>query len=74
LPCAYLLVAVVASLILWSTISRRSKRFGPSIRNRTWPGGVSLDMKLHRLLPLLLLVLGLLMLVSACGGKGGGGY
>jgi predicted small secreted protein len=29
-------------------------------------------MKLHRLLPVLVLALAVLMLVSACGGKGGG--
>jgi predicted small secreted protein len=29
-------------------------------------------MKLYRLLPVLLLALSVLMLVSACGGKGGG--
>lgn len=31
-------------------------------------------MKLHRLIPLLVFALALLALVSACGGKGGGGY
>jgi predicted small secreted protein len=31
-------------------------------------------MKLYRLLPVLVLALSALMLVSACGGKGGGGY
>ena len=31
-----------------------------------------MDMKLNRLLPVLVLVLTVLMLVSACGGKGGG--
>jgi predicted small secreted protein len=31
-------------------------------------------MKLYRLLPVLLVALSLLVLVSACGGKGGGGY
>ena len=30
-------------------------------------------MKLHRLIPLLAFALALLALVSACGGKGGGG-
>jgi predicted small secreted protein len=29
-------------------------------------------MKLHRLLPVLVLAFAVLMLVSACGGKGGG--
>jgi predicted small secreted protein len=33
-----------------------------------------MDMKMHRFLPAVLLVLAFLMLVSACGGKGGGGY
>jgi predicted small secreted protein len=31
-------------------------------------------MKLYRLIPLLLVALSVLVLVSACGGKGGGGY
>ena len=31
-----------------------------------------MGMKLHRLLPVLLVALSVLMLVSACGGKGGG--
>jgi predicted small secreted protein len=31
-------------------------------------------MKLYRLLPVLLVALSVLVLVSACGGKGGGGY
>jgi hypothetical protein len=31
-------------------------------------------MKIHRLLPILVLALAVFMLVSACGGKGGGGY
>jgi predicted small secreted protein len=31
-------------------------------------------MKLYRLLPVLLVALSVLMLVSACGGKGGRGY
>lgn len=31
-------------------------------------------MKLYRYLPALVLALGLLALLSACGGKGGGGY
>jgi hypothetical protein len=33
-----------------------------------------MDMKLYRLLPVLILALSVLALVSACGGKGGGGY
>jgi len=33
-----------------------------------------MGMKLQRLLPVLVLALAVLMLVSACGGKGGGGY
>ena len=33
---------------------------------------VSTGMKLHRLLPVFLVALSVLMLVSACGGKGGG--
>jgi hypothetical protein len=31
-------------------------------------------MKLHRLIPLLVLALVVLAFLSACGGKGGGGY
>jgi len=31
-------------------------------------------MKLHRLVPAVLLALALLAFLSACGGKGGGGY
>jgi len=31
-------------------------------------------MKLYRLLPVLLVALSVLVLVSACGGKGGSGY
>jgi peptidoglycan/LPS O-acetylase OafA/YrhL len=31
-------------------------------------------MRIYRLVPLLLLALTVLALVSACGGKGGGGY
>ena len=31
-----------------------------------------MDMKLNRLLPVLVLALAVLMFVSACGGKGGG--
>jgi hypothetical protein len=31
-----------------------------------------MDMKLRRFLPVLVLALAVLMLVSACGGKGGG--
>jgi len=31
-----------------------------------------MDMKLNRLIPVLVLALTVLMLVSACGGKGGG--
>jgi hypothetical protein len=31
-------------------------------------------MKLYRLLPMLILALALLAFLSACGGKGGGGY
>jgi len=74
LPFAYLLVAVVASVNLWPPISRRPLLAGSPTRNRIGPRRVSLDMKLYRLLPVLLVALSVLMLVSACGGKGGGGY
>jgi hypothetical protein len=31
-------------------------------------------MRMHRLIPLVVFALAVLALVSACGGKGGGGY
>jgi len=74
LPFPYLLVAVVASVNLWRPISRRPRLAGSPTRNRIRARSVFLGMTLYRLLPVLLVALSVLVLVSACGGKGGSGY
>ena len=47
---------------------------GLGVRIRRAIPAVDTCMKLYRYLPALVLALGLLALLSACGGKGGGGY
>jgi ABC-type phosphate/phosphonate transport system permease subunit len=44
------------------------------LTNRLGAESVLLGMKLYRFVPVLVLALAVLALVSACGGKGGGGY
>lgn len=46
----------------------------PSIDEPVGPPPRIPGMKLYRLIPLLTLALVVLALLSACGGKGGGGY